>query len=83
MSRKITGGPVVFLTALITHTLAQYPDTLWMPVTFYDYQTHPHAQNPDFEACLGAHEGMIHDTLSSLGKPLLLKDYGCNDHVEE
>ncbi|MGD9201352.1 MAG: Ig-like domain-containing protein, partial [Chitinispirillia bacterium] len=83
MIKKLFPHIFACILLFLNMSFSQYPDTLWMPVTFYDYQTHPHAHNPDFEACLGAHSGMIHDTLSSLGKPILLKDYGCNDHVEE
>lgn len=66
---------------------AQYPDTLWVPVTYYDY--HADGSNPDFEPPfadpLTGHfsTGMVQDTLSTDRKPLLLGDSVFNDHLEE
>jgi fibro-slime domain-containing protein len=49
-----------------------YPDTLWIKVTFYDY--HPDGSNPEFEPTsfrLGQYSGMVADSLSADKKLLL------------
>ena len=47
----------------------QYPDTIWIPVTFYDF--HSDKSNPEFEQphLGGVHLGMVADTLDSSRKP--------------
>ena len=48
-----------------------YPDTIWMPVTFYDF--HSDGSNPEFEQPNdgGVHTGMVADTLDNSRKPML------------
>jgi fibro-slime domain-containing protein len=49
-----------------------YPDTLWIKVTFYDF--HADGSNPEFEPerpNIGVVKGMISDTLSADRKPVL------------
>jgi fibro-slime domain-containing protein len=49
----------------------QYPDTLWIQVTFYDF--HADGTNPEFEPNHngGLKQGMVADTLSADRKPVL------------
>ncbi len=49
----------------------QFPDTIWIPVTFYDF--HSDLSNPEFEVNHqgGLHRGMVADTLNSNKKPVL------------
>ncbi|MDG5815700.1 fibro-slime domain-containing protein [Chitinispirillales bacterium ANBcel5] len=56
-----------------SETLAQnFPDTIWVPVTFYDF--HPDRSNPEFEQIhFGtdtARTGMVQDTLDKDDKPV-------------
>ncbi len=49
-----------------------YPDTLFVPVTFYDF--HPDGSNPEFEkspATSEVHRGMVDSALDADGKPQL------------
>jgi len=51
---------------------ARYPDTLWVPVTYYDF--HSNGSNPEFEKSPSGspvHLGMVADTLDSERKPVL------------
>jgi fibro-slime domain-containing protein len=53
-------------------TAQDYPDTLWIKVTFYDF--HADGSNPEFEPAnfrVGQYPGMVADTLSTDKKPLL------------
>lgn len=49
----------------------QFPDTIWIPVTFYDF--HSDNSNPEFEVDHngGLHLGMVADTLNASKKPVL------------
>lgn len=49
----------------------QYPDTIWVPVTFYDF--HSNSSNPEFEVehNSGLRYNMIADTLNANRKPVL------------
>ena len=49
----------------------QYPDTMWIQVTFYDF--HADGSNPEFEPNHngGLKQGMVADTLSADRKPVL------------
>ena len=49
----------------------QFPDTLWIPVTFYDF--HADGSNPEFEPDHNGslEQGMVADTLSVDRKPVL------------
>ena len=50
----------------------QLPDTLWVPVTYYDF--HADKSNPEFEVSpdnTPIHRGMVADTLDSERKPFL------------
>jgi len=49
----------------------QFPDTIWIPVTFYDF--HSDESNPEFEVDhVGSlHVGMVADTLNVNKKPVL------------
>ena len=58
------------------------PDTMWIPVTFYDYRAD--GSNPDFQACCcGVVTGQVKSTLSEDRKPLFNENILCNTHVEE
>ncbi len=48
-----------------------YPDTIWVPVTFYDF--HADFSNPEFNVDRGSglQRGMVADTLDEEGKPVL------------
>lgn len=63
---------LLVFAGLIFSTHAQdYPDTLWIKVTFYDF--HADGSNPDFEPespRIGVVKGMVADTLSSDRKPI-------------
>lgn len=62
-------------------------DTLWMPVTYYDYRAD--GTNPDFEPAgytesgAGLRMQMVQPYLDAERKPLLLMDQAYNEHVEE
>ena len=71
------GLPINFLViALIFLTLQktiaqQFPDTIWIPVTFYDF--HSDKSNPEFEVdhTGSLRKGMVADTLNASKKPVL------------
>ncbi len=62
---------IVFLSTYFAWP--QYPDTLRVPVTFYDF--HSDGSNPEFEinpgSSAGRHIGMVADTLDAQRKPFL------------
>ena len=70
------GLPINFLViALIFLTLQktiaqQFPDTIWIPVTFYDF--HSDKSNPEFEVdhTGSLRKGMVADTLNASKKPV-------------
>jgi len=51
-----------------------YKDTIWVPVTFYDF--HSNKSNPEFEQNIysGVRTGMVRDTLDADKKPILTTD---------
>jgi len=63
----------VLASALAFSVSAQLalPDTLWIPVTFYDF--HADGSNPEFNPDHngGLHTGMVQETLSPARKPVL------------
>jgi len=69
--------PINFLVITITFFSLQksfsqqFPDTIWIPVTFYDF--HSDKTNPEFEAdhASGLRTGMVADTLNANKKPVL------------
>jgi fibro-slime domain-containing protein len=67
---------LVFLLScsiFIQETAAQnlFPDTLWVPVIFYDYWIDNNGTNPDFEiAPAQMVTGMVYDTLDNQHKPI-------------
>ncbi|MFP4417313.1 MAG: fibro-slime domain-containing protein [Chitinispirillaceae bacterium] len=67
-----------FATVLVWITIGSpsasaqaYPDTLWIPVTYYDF--HSDGSNPEFEQdhTGGVRTGMVADTLDADRKPVL------------
>jgi fibro-slime domain-containing protein len=61
------------LTSLAPGAPFDYPDTLWVPVIFYDYWVDNNGTNPDFEsanASSGAFTGMVATTLDQQKKPV-------------
>jgi fibro-slime domain-containing protein len=63
---------VVLLGLNFSLSAQDYPDTLWVKVTFYDF--HADGSNPEFEPAtprIGVVKGMIADTLSADRKPVL------------
>lgn len=66
-----------------TITMArELPDTLWVPVIFYDYRAD--GTNPDFQACCcGTVTGQVESSLSEDRKPLFAANQMCNSHLEE
>lgn len=68
-------GLLVFFTVSIFLQKVQgqnlYLDTLWVPVTFYDYWVDANGTNPDFETgSNGMITGMTYDTLDNQKKPV-------------
>ena len=62
---------VVLLFVVLSKSIAQqYPDTLWIPVTYFDF--HSDGSNPEFECdYMGGHRtDMIADTLDSEWRPV-------------
>lgn len=78
MARKISFsagiGIVIAVTLLQRQAGAQadlYPDTLWMPVTFYDYFVDANSTNPDFEIANSSNtSGMVANSLDNQKKPI-------------
>ncbi len=63
---------ILFLLSTFSVVRAQsYPDTIWVPVTFYDF--HSDRTNPEFEAMHEGRlrQGMVADDLGADGKPTL------------
>lgn len=87
MKKLVTIGtlwPMLSLMIVVGGHAQRYPDTLWMPVTFYDYTTKGDPNNPNFEEPYhGLQKGMVQDTLSKWRKPLFKADLDNNDRVEE
>lgn len=76
---------LLVFSALIFSTNAQdYPDTLWIKVTFYDF--HADGSNPEFEPSnprIGVVKGMIADTLSADRKPVLGPTPNFNTYINK
>ena len=70
-SRKLALFFVVIAAICAAKTWAQYPDTLWVPVTFYDF--HSNGTNPEFEMSHvgGQRSGQVAITLDADKKPFL------------
>lgn len=65
-------GALLFFFILATSVHAQqFPDTIWVPVTFYDFRSDE--SNPEFEVDHngGLKRGMVADTLDANRKPVL------------
>lgn len=65
---------VIALLLLAAYAVSQqrnYPDTMWIPVTFYDF--HSNGSNPEFEQphSGGLRTGMVRPTLDASKKPVL------------
>lgn len=63
-----------------------YPDTIWMKVTFYDFNTDTlrTPRNPNFQFCNpGYKAGMIQNYLDSWRKPVFRANNACNDRIGE
>jgi len=74
---------IVFSGLFFSSFAQEYPDTLWIKVTFYDF--HADGSNPEFEPAtprIGVVKGMIADTLSADHKPVLgpTPNYNTNIH---
>jgi fibro-slime domain-containing protein len=74
-NKIIAFGLVLFFAGSIicqkTQAQTRYPDTLWVPVIFYDYWVDNNETNPDFEiAPSQAVTGMIYDTMDWQRKPV-------------
>jgi fibro-slime domain-containing protein len=56
---------------LTAYAQAQYPQTMWIKVTFYDF--HSDKSNPEFEQnhLTGVHQGMVGNTLNAQRNPVL------------
>ena len=69
--KRIAGIILSGLLWVIPASAQLYPDTLWVPVTFYDF--HSDGSNPEFEQNIfsGVRTGMVQDTLDSERKPIL------------
>ena len=68
----LTSFTVITMAPNAQAQTARYPDTLWVPVTYYDF--HSDGSNPEFEKSPSGspvHLGMVADTLDSLRKPIL------------
>ncbi|MGD9200767.1 MAG: fibro-slime domain-containing protein, partial [Chitinispirillia bacterium] len=76
---------VIIAHAYLFDLLAQSGDTIWIPVTYYDF--HSNGSNPNFNQNFGNHliKGMVKNNLSPDSKPLLNKVFPevMNDRIEE
>jgi fibro-slime domain-containing protein len=74
MGKKITmAWVIVFIVTADIFSAYQYPDTIKVPVTFYD--VHSDLSNPEFQVVpvnfQGVWEGMVGDTLNLQRKPVV------------
>lgn len=78
--RYTVGVMLVFWVSLYAQ---KYPDTLKIPVTFYDF--HADGSNPEFEPEHngGLHKGMIEDTLDANRKPVVGKKPFFNHYIHK
>ncbi|HON12173.1 MAG TPA: fibro-slime domain-containing protein, partial [Chitinispirillaceae bacterium] len=67
--KRIAGIILSGLLWVVPASAQLYPDTLWVPVTYYDF--HSNGSNPEFEQdhTGGKREGMVSNTLDSERKP--------------
>ncbi|MDD5676278.1 MAG: hypothetical protein PHC61_19045, partial [Chitinivibrionales bacterium] len=86
---KVSGGCLFLLTFFVLTACGQaaFPDSFYVPVTYYDYHTNPvigsGTLNNNFEmggSCgsAGARMGMVQDTLTPDRKMVILADL-CNN----
>ncbi len=77
----------VLVSAALVPCRAQFPESLWVHVTYYDY--HADGSNPNFEPSAydesdaGLQTGMVRDTLSAERKPLLRVNRVYNDRLND
>jgi fibro-slime domain-containing protein len=77
---KSLGIGLFFVSSLfaVANPLGQLPDTIWVPVTFYDYYANGTA---GFEQCMGngaVYKGMVQDTISKTDPKPLKTASACN-----
>lgn len=76
---------IALLLALISTTSVysvNYPDTVWVKVTFYDFKAD--GSNPNFQACnTGYKAGIIQNYLDAWRKPVFKANLACNTMVGE
>jgi fibro-slime domain-containing protein len=70
--KKVVLATLAVVILCVTNSFSQtgFPDTLWVPVTFYDF--HSNGTNPEFEQNVfsGRRTGMVQRTLDSERKPV-------------
>ncbi|MBD3316470.1 MAG: fibro-slime domain-containing protein, partial [Chitinivibrionales bacterium] len=76
-------GMVLLAGVLGRSAFGQFPDTLWIPVTFYDF--HSDGSNPEFEAERfngGVKTNMVADELGADGKPTVGSSPHLNQYIK-
>lgn len=62
---------LVFILGIQAAAQQKYPDTLWIPVIFYDYYVDNNKTNPDFEIAITSYtRNMVQDLLDAQRKPI-------------
>jgi fibro-slime domain-containing protein len=69
---SLTGGILLSIVLAANAFITEYPDTLWIPVIFYDYWVDDSGTNPDFQSVTSAQRinGMVATTLDTQKKPV-------------
>jgi fibro-slime domain-containing protein len=78
--KKVAAITALGVLFCIAETFAQYPETLWVPVTYFDF--HSNKSNPEFECPNDGklHKNMIMDTLDKDGLPVVNPDGAYINH---
>ena len=78
--KKVAAITALGVLFCIAETFAQYPETLWVPVTYFDF--HSNKSNPEFECPNDGklHKNMIMDTLDKDGLPIVNPDGAYINH---
>ncbi|MFW6244777.1 MAG: hypothetical protein ACOC36_02715, partial [Fibrobacterota bacterium] len=74
---------MVCISGALAQTDTGYADTMWAPVTFYDF--HADGSNPEFnpDNRSGLYTGMVADTLNSQRKPVLGRQPFFNLYIDK
>jgi fibro-slime domain-containing protein len=72
----------ILVLCLALPSFAQPPDTVRVPVTFYDF--HADGRNSDFENCIGIqNSGSVQNRLDAMGKPVFKANVNCNAQINQ